>query len=72
MKFVKLRTSAHVNGVLRHPDEGVLHVTDEEAKRLFDNESADDVTADFDEAQAKAAPQDSITSGGAKPAGKKE
>ena len=40
MKFVKLLTSAHVNGVLRHPDEGALHVTNEEAQRLFDNASA--------------------------------
>ncbi|AJR24555.1 hypothetical protein [Sphingobium sp. YBL2] len=70
MKFVKLRTSAHVNGVLRHPDEGVLHVTNEEAERLFENESADDVTADFDEELAKAAPKDTITTGknAAKPA----
>ncbi|WP_375178048.1 hypothetical protein [Sphingobium yanoikuyae] len=61
MKFVKLRTSAHVNGVLRHPHEGVLHVTNDEAERLFENESADDVTADFDEEQAEAAPKDTVT-----------
>ncbi|MCK0531457.1 hypothetical protein [Sphingobium agri] len=62
MKFVKLRTSAHVNGVLRHPDEGVLHVTNEDAERLFENETADDVSDDFDSEQEKAAPKDSITS----------
>ncbi|NBB37649.1 hypothetical protein [Sphingobium yanoikuyae] len=61
MKFVKLRTSAHVNGELRHPHEGVLHVTNEEAERLFENESADDVTADFDEEQDAAAPKDTVT-----------
>lgn len=74
MKFVKLLTSAHVNGVLRHPDEGALHVTNEEAQRLFDNETAEDVTADFDEEQAKAAPKDSITTGGSakKPAAGKQ
>ena len=68
MKFVKLRTSAHVNGVLRHPDEGALHITNEEAERLFANEVADDVTADFDQEQEEAAPKDSITTGGEKPA----
>lgn len=72
MKFVQLRTSAHVNGVLRHPHEGVLHITDDEAQRLFDNESADDVSADFDPEQAKAAPSDSITTGGAKSAAAKK
>ncbi|MEZ7273898.1 hypothetical protein NYF14_10555 [Sphingobium sp. 10 DY56-G10] len=75
MKFVKLLTSAHVNGVLRHSDEGVLHVTNEEAERLFDNETAEDVSADFDEEQAKDAPKDTITTGGSakKPApGKQE
>jgi hypothetical protein len=69
MKFVKLRTSAHVNGVLRHPDEGALHVTNEEAERLFENEAADDVSDDFDTEQEKAAPKDSITTD-AKQAGK--
>lgn len=74
MKFVKLLTSAHVNGVLRHPDEGALHITDEEAQRLFDNKSAEDVTADFDEEQAKAAPDDTITTSGSakKPAAAKQ
>lgn len=61
MKFVKLLTSAHVNGVLRHPHEGVLHVTNEEAERLFENESAEDVTDDFDEEQKRSAPKDRVT-----------
>lgn len=74
MKFVKLLTSAHVNGVLRHPDEGALHVTNEEAQRLLDNEVAEDVTDDFDTEQAKAAPKDSITTSGSakKPAAGKQ
>lgn len=68
MKFVKLRTSAYVNGVLRHPHEGVLHVTNEEADRLFENDAADDVTDDFSEEQNEEAPKDSVTT--AKPAAK--
>lgn len=74
MKFVKLLTSAHVNGVLRHPDEGALHLTDEEAKRLLDNEVAEDVTDDFTGEQDEAAPKDTITTGGStkKPAGEKK
>lgn len=61
MKFVKLRTSAYVNGVLRHPHEGVLHITSEEADRLFENEAADDVTDDFSKESNKKAPKDSVT-----------
>ena len=48
MKSIKLLTAAHVSGRLRHPHEGVLHVeNDEEAQRLIDAESAEDVSADF-------------------------
>ncbi len=47
MKFIKLSESAYVNGVLRHPHEGVLHVSNEEGKRLLDAEMAEDVTDDF-------------------------
>ena len=48
MKFVKLLTAAHVAGVLRHPHEGVLTVSDDDAKRLVEDEQiATDVSADF-------------------------
>lgn len=48
MKFVKLLTAAHVAGVLRHPHEGVLTVTDEDAQRLVDEEKiGEDVSSDF-------------------------
>ena len=49
MKFVNLRGPAYVNGALRKPNEGTLHLEDEEADRLVENELADDVTADFPE-----------------------
>lgn len=61
MKFIKLTTAAHVNGVLRHPHEGVLHVTDEEAKRVIENDAALDVTDDFSDLQDAQAPAESIT-----------
>lgn len=47
MKFIKLLTSAYVNGQLRHPHEGVLHLEDDAARRLLDNQSGEDVTGDF-------------------------
>ncbi|MGW8141873.1 hypothetical protein BRX36_21670 [Sphingomonas sp. S-NIH.Pt1_0416] len=47
MKFVKLLTAAHVAGVLRHPHEGVLHVSDDDAARLIGDQVAKDVSADF-------------------------
>ena len=76
MKFIKLTTAAHVNGVLRHPHEGVLHVTDEEAKRVIENDGAIDVSDDFSDEQEAEAPAESITTNaggaptkrGAKPA----
>ncbi|MCP3732016.1 hypothetical protein M9978_16445 [Sphingomonas sp. MG17] len=59
-KFVKLLTSAYVNGVLRHPHEGALHLEDDEAKRLIDNAAAEDVSDGFTSAQAKEVPVESI------------
>lgn len=51
MKFVKLLAPAHVAGRLRHPHEGVLPVSDDDARRLVDEEKlAEDVTADFADA----------------------
>jgi hypothetical protein len=47
MKYVKLRAHAYVNGVLRSPDEGPFKLNNEDAKRLFDAELADDVSEDF-------------------------
>lgn len=64
MKFVKLLTSAYVAGVLRHPHEGVLHVEDAEAARLFENEAAEDVTDDFSTKQNAETPVDQITADG--------
>ena len=61
MKFIKLITSAHVNGVLRHPHEGVLHVSDEEGQRVIDNDGAIDVSDDFSDLQDAKTPAESIT-----------
>lgn len=61
MKFIKLTRSAHVNGVLRHPHEGALHVTDDEAKRVIENDAAEDVSDDFSDLQDAEAPAESIT-----------
>lgn len=61
MKFIALLFSAYVSGVLRHPHEGVLHVEDDEAARLFENKAAQDVTADFTSKQNKETPAESIS-----------
>jgi hypothetical protein len=60
-KFIKLLTSAYVNGDLRHPHEGVLHLDDGEAQRLLDNQAAEDVTADFTAADRKDVPIEGLT-----------
>lgn len=60
-KFVKLMTAVTVNGMLRHPHEGVLHLDDEEAQRLIDAEAAADVSGDFSDAQRKAVPVEALT-----------
>ena len=61
MKFVKLLTAAHVGGTLRHPHEGVLHVEDDEAARLFENEAAEDVSDDFTAKQDRETPAEAIS-----------
>ena len=58
--FVKLLASAYVNGALRHPHEGALHLEDDEAKRLIDNQAAVDVTGDFSADQKKETPVESL------------
>ena len=47
MKYVNLTTSAHINGVLRHPHEGALKLTNDDADRLIKSEVAVDVSSDF-------------------------
>lgn len=59
-KFIKLLTSAYVNGRMRHTDEGVLHLADDEAQRLLDNESGQDVTADFSADDRKNTPVEGL------------
>jgi hypothetical protein len=59
-KFIQLVTSAYVNGRMRHPHEGVLHLEDAEAQRLLDNESGTDVTADFSSDDRKNVPVEGL------------
>ena len=47
MKMIKLLDAAYVGGVLHYPHDGVLEVTDAEAKRLTGENLAVDVTDDF-------------------------
>lgn len=55
MKIIKLSTSGYAGGVLRHPHEGALPVSDDDAKRLVEDEKvAEDVTGDFSKAQLAA------------------
>jgi hypothetical protein len=60
-KMIKLWTSAQVNGLLRHPHEGVLHLEDDEANRLIEDAAGEDVTSDFSAAQLKDVPVESVT-----------
>lgn len=60
-KLIKLTTSATVSGRLRHPDEGVLHLTNDDAQRLLDDKAGEDVTADFTAEQRKQIPVEAVT-----------
>ncbi len=60
MKFIALLTAAYVGGVLRHPHEGAISVTDDEAKRLIDDKAAEDVTEGFTAKQIEAATPEPI------------
>lgn len=62
MKWIKLLSSAHVAGLLRHPHEGVLHLSDEEGDRLVENGLGEDVSADFTAKQDNA-PADTLDEG---------
>ena len=56
MKMIKLLDSAYVGGELHHPHDGVLEVTDAEAKRLTGENMAEDVTEDFTAEQVEEEP----------------
>lgn len=55
-KMISLLAAAYVAGLLRHPDEGALPATDDEARRLIDEGKAIDVTADFGDVASDVAP----------------
>lgn len=61
MKFISLLAAALVSGRTRHPDEGVLHLEDDEAQRLIDDKVGIDVTGDFSADQRKDVPVEAIT-----------
>ncbi|MGI4880453.1 MAG: hypothetical protein ACRYG4_23550 [Janthinobacterium lividum] len=61
MKFIKLLRAAYVNGLLRMPHEGVIHLEDDHADRLIEGESAIDVTDDFSAKDNKNTPTESLT-----------
>lgn len=68
-KFIKLLTPAIVNGRLRYPAEGVLHLEDDEAQRLLDDKAGLDVTKDFSAEERKETPVESVTVQSGQPAG---
>lgn len=62
MKFITLLSAAYVGGVLRHPHEGSIPVSDADAKRLVEDEKlAKDDTDGFTEEQLAEVPEESIT-----------
>ena len=62
MKFITLLSAAYVGGVLRHPHEGSIPVSDADAKRLVEDEKlAEDVTDGFTEDQIAEMPDESIS-----------
>jgi len=62
MKFITLLSAAYVGGVLRHPHEGSIPVSDADAKRLVEDEKlAEDVTDGFSAEQVAEVPEEAIT-----------
>lgn len=62
MKFITLLSAAYVGGVLRHPHEGSIPVSDADAKRLVQDEKlAADVTDGFSKEQIADVPEEAIT-----------
>ncbi|MFC3579123.1 hypothetical protein [Sphingomonas hylomeconis] len=61
MKFITLLSAAYVGGALRHPHEGSIPVSDDDAKRLVDENLAVDDTDGFTEDQMADVPEESIT-----------
>jgi hypothetical protein len=62
MKYITLLSAAYVGGVLRHPHEGAIPVSDDDAKRLVGDEKlAVDETDGFTEKQLAEVPEESVT-----------
>ena len=61
MKFITLLSAAYVGGVLRHPHEGSIPVSDADGKRLVDEKLAEDVTDGFSDEQIADVPAEAIT-----------
>lgn len=61
MKFITLLSASYVGGVLRHPHEGSIPVSDADAKRLVDEKLAEDVTEGFSAEQIAEVPAEAIS-----------
>ena len=69
MKMIALLSAAYAGGVLRHPHEGTVPVSDEEATRLVADGVGEDVTDGFTAEQlAEATPQAITVASGGEPA----
>ncbi len=69
MKMITLLTAAYVGGVLRHPHEGAIPVSDTDAGRMVKDKVAEDVTDDFtDEQLAEVTPEAIAIASGAEAA----
>jgi hypothetical protein len=62
MKFITRLSAAYVGGVLRHPHEGSIPVSDDDAKRLVvDEKNAVDDTDGFTKDQLAEVTEESVT-----------
>jgi hypothetical protein len=61
-KIIALLGAAYIGGVLRHPHEGAIPVSDADAKRLVEEEKlAEDVTDGFSEEQIAEMPDAAVS-----------
>ena len=61
MKMIALLTAAYIGGVLRHPHEGAVPVSDEEAARLVADSVGEDVTDGFTAEQLAEVTPEAVT-----------
>jgi hypothetical protein len=62
MKYITLLSAAYIGGALRHPHEGTIPVSDNDAKRLVEDEKlAVDETEGFSKEQLAEVPEEAVT-----------